>query len=494
MKIRSAFLLQVATASIPSLILLSVVPVVKSRLGIDAFAGFAVIVSAIGLLSILDGGLGRSVTYFVSMARTKGGVRSAHAAVIGGMAVGFGLAIVVMVAGAALLGFLNGESFLIARNALCILLAFCPAFIACSVLKGALEGQQRFALSAALQLSHGALIGIAPLLLIAHSDDISFYAWVVGVARISLMGALLYATGLALPSFFSLVRSVGVHSHRIFQYSKWLFFSNIIGLCIIFADRFVIAGYFNSSVVAAYLLTMELISRGQLLVGAFCSVIFPKLVTHVQRATSLDFAGLIRDAQGLVITANLAIGFVSVPLMEPMMSWWLGHTLAPQAAQIALVGIVGLALVSSSSISMLAINSMGHTRQVAILHASELPLYFALLYVATVQMSLQILLAAWLFRLVIDAFGMEMILHSLVKKATVRLVTDAAKDVFRWPLLITLIFALLALIFCGPFISSTSSLYWAAAGAACSIAFFVNFVLRLKNLIAQPLTMSRPDS
>lgn len=483
MKIHSAFSLQVATATIPSLILLAVVPVVRNRLGIDAFAGFAVIVSAIGLLSILDGGLGRAVTYFVSITRLKRGTYRARAALLGGMVVGLGFAVLVMMSGITLLEFLNGKSFVTARDAIYVLLFFCPAFVAGSVLKGALEGQQRFALSTGLQLTHGALIGIAPLFVITHAADLSLYAWVVGAARISLMVALLYATGLVTPSSWRLARAVGVHTSRLFHYSKWLFFSNIIGLCIIFADRFVIASYFNSSIVAAYVLPMELIARGQVLVGAFCSVIFPKLVMHVQRATGRDFAALISDAQGFVIAANVALGFVCLPLMEPMMGWWLGHALAPQAATIALVGIVGLALVSGSSISMLAINGMGHTRQVAILHAAELPLYLGLLYLATMHASLYMLLAAWLFRLTFDVFGMEAILRSLVKQASGRMPSDVKKTVRRWMLLIALTCALLALIFLGSFISQ-SLFYWSTAGVAVSVVALVSFGLRLRSSIS----------
>lgn len=488
MKIRSAFLLQVATSTIPSLILLSVVPIVRNRLGLEAFAGFSVIVSAIGLLSILDGGLGRAVTYFVSKARSRGEARRANGAVLGGIAVGVGLAIIVLAAATMLLGFLNGESFLIARNAIYALLIFSPAFIASSVLKGALEGQQRFALSAVLQLTHGAFIGIAPIFVINHSEDLSMYAWIVGAARISLMGALLYASGLVSASSWRLVRTVSGYSRRLFNYSKWLFFSNIVGLCIIFADRFVISGFFNSSVVAAYVLPMELIARGQLLVGAFCSVVFPRLVTHVQHSTRRDVAALVNDAQGFVVAAIVAIAFVFAPFMESMMGWWLGHALAPQATLIALVGIVGLALVSSSSISMLAINGMGHTRQVAFLHAAELPLYLCLLYLATVHASLKGLLAAWLIRLIFDALGMELILRSLVLKTTNRMTLDIKKTVRRWILLLALTVALLTLIFSEAFVSSRSSFYWAIVGAVCSIAVLVSFGLRLRDSISTSQT------
>lgn len=488
MKIHSAFSLQVATATIPSLILLSVVPVVRDRLGLDAFAGFSVIVSAIGLLSILDGGLGRAVTYFVSITRLKRGTYRVHAVLLGAMAVGLGFAVAVMVAGTTLLRFLDGASFVTARDSINVLLYFCPAFVAGSILKGALEGQQRFALSAVLQLTHGALIGIAPIFVITHAADLSIYAWVVGSARISLMVAFLYATGLVNPSAWRLVRFAGAQTNRLFHYSKWLFFSNIVGLCIIFADRFVIAGHFESGIVAAYILPMELIARGQILVGAFCSVIFPKLVMHIQRASGRDFAAIIGDTQGLVVATNVAIGFVCVPLMEPMMGWWLGHALAPQAATIALVGIVGLALVSSSSISMLAINSMGHTRQVAILHAAELPLYLGLLYLAVMYASLHILLAAWLFRLTFDVFGMEVILRSLVKQDSASMLLDVKKTARRWMLLSALTCALLVIIFLESFMSLRSLLYWSTAGAVVSVLALVSFGFRLRNTISMSPT------
>jgi O-antigen/teichoic acid export membrane protein len=488
MKIHSAFSLQVATATIPSLILLAVVPVVRSRLDLDTFAGFAVIVSAIGLLSVLDGGMGRAATYFVSMTGLKGGAFRARAALLGGLAVGAGFAMVVMVAATLSLAFLDGALFVTAHDALYVLLLFYPAFVAGSILKGALEGQQRFALLAALQLTHGALIGIAPLFVITRAADLSDYAWVVGAARISLVAALLFATGMVAPGTRRLTRSMGVHGSRLFHYSKWLFFSNIVGLCIIFADRFVIAGYFDSSVVAAYVLPMELIARGQILVGAFCSVIFPKLVMHIQRASGHDLATLIGDTQGLLIAATLTLGFVCIPLMEPLMGWWLGHALAPQAATIALVGIVGLALVSGSSISMLAINGMGHTRQVAVLHMAELPLYLGLLYLAVLQASLYMLLAAWLIRLSFDLIGMEVILRTLVKQGSNH-VPLARRTAQRWMLLIALICALLLLVFLGPTVSSRSLLYWSVAGVAVSVLALTCSGFRLRaSILTSPVT------
>ena len=175
------------------------------------------------------------------------------------------------------------------------------------------------------------------------------------------------------------------------------------------------------------------------------------------------------------------------------MGWWLGQVLAAQAATIALVGIVGLALVSSSSLSLLAINGMGHTRQVAMLHAAELPLYLSLLYLATMDNSLTLLLAAWLVRLLFDALGMELILRSLFKKAAAGRSLDGAKTLFGRSLLAALIGTLLALIFRASYLSPGWLHACAAAGAACALMAMVNFGLRLRHLLsASPTTHTQP--
>ena len=73
MKLRSAFLLQVVSAVIPAMLVLVSVPLIRRQLDLDTFAAFTVMLSAVGLLAALDGGLGRASTYFVRLAMTRGG-------------------------------------------------------------------------------------------------------------------------------------------------------------------------------------------------------------------------------------------------------------------------------------------------------------------------------------------------------------------------------------------------------------------------------------
>ena len=488
MKIRSAFFLQVASATIPAFILLLVIPIIRNRVNIRTFADFTVIVSVIGFLSVFDGGLGRTTTYFVSKAISNDKRSQGHEAVLGAIFIGFWLAVMMMMFGFVIQGNLSHGSLLARYSSIYILLAFCPLFIITSILKGAIEGEQRFALSTFLQLIHGIVISIAPAFVITNSSDLILYVYLIGIARFILMASYLYASGIVVFSSWPIICSISHYSKYLFQYSKWLFFSNIIGLCIVFADRFAITGFFNENIVAAYVMPMELIARGQILISAFCGVMFPKIVSNVQSLTDGDLAPIIIDAQGVVVSGNIAIGFFCLPWMSSVMEWWLGHTLASQATTIALIGMVGLALLSISSISMLAINGMGHTRQVAILHTTEIFLYILMLYVAVEHKSLYILLFAWLLRLCIDALGMAFILYSLNIKLSISNIKKDYNFLGIWIMTIILFIMFLLFIVIKPLIIWNTLLYVSIVGLFLSISIFIVFIYRLRNLISASLT------
>jgi hypothetical protein len=148
---------------------------------------------------------------------------------------------------------------------------------------------------------------------------------------------------------------------------------------------------------------------------------------------------------------------------------------------------------------MLAINGMGHTRQVAGLHFLELPLYLALLYVVSQAASLHWLLAAWLTRLVFDAFAMALISRSVARRVAGRVRSAGpaapfgADKSWYWRIApAVLAMFLLAVIFRGPSISLEQKLYWAIAGVAATIAALLVFVRRLRAAMSQPTAAPVP--
>ena len=408
MRIRSAFLLQVASAVLPAAVMLLTVPLIRHQVDLETFAAFTVMLSAMGLLAALDGGLGRSSTYFVRLALSRTGVARAMPALQGVVVVGmlFSAAVVPLVA--VVLGVLSGRAVLLARPALLILAAFVPLFVLGSLLRGYLEARQQFGRSTALQLAQGMVTGIAPLVLFAFTTDLRWLAWTIGAIRICLIVTLFKLCDLDLRRLLTFSSRTRLHASRVFSYSKWLFVSNLVGLTILFADRFFVAGVFSSVVIAAYVLPMEVIARLQILVAAFCSVVFPRLVGRAQTQESQAIV-LMSDAQGLVLCCAAAVGGALLVFSHPLMRWWLGEALAAEASRVLIVGMVGAGLMASAALSLLFLNSRGSTRPVALLHVLEMPVYVALLWCAASARSVEMLLGAWLLRLVVDVVSLTAI-------------------------------------------------------------------------------------
>lgn len=403
------FLLQVSTAIIPSFILLIVVPILTARIDVRAFAAFSVIISMIGFLAVLDGGVGRAATFFVSRAVSTRNNSHLRISVQACLLMGIAFSLFVIPLAWAALNYLDGPSILAARNALQTLLLFTPAIICGSVMKGTLEGQQRFALSSALQLFQGIVIGAAPIFMLSNADDLVLFTLLVGLVRLILLGLQIYLSRI---NIFKREDGLLDSIAHIFNYSKWLFISNLVGLVIVFADRILVASKFDFQVVASYMLPMEIIARSMIFVSAFASVIFPRLINHATEKYAEIFE-IITIIKIITVSCTLCIGFILLPFIDQLLGWWMGAKLGNQAGWIILVGLIGVALASSSAISMMGINSLGHTRQIAFLHIIELPVLVILLYIAGEVGSLWLVQLAWICRLMIDALGMSVILRSI---------------------------------------------------------------------------------
>ena len=445
MRLRSAFLLQVMSATVPALLFLISIPLVRARLDLENFAGFTLMLSTVGLLTVLDGGLGRASTYFISLSLARGGRRRAISVFHGVLLVGLSFSLVLGCLAAVAVQLAPGHAFQTARTALMILVGFTPLFIASSLLRGFLEAEQRFGSSSSLQLAHGTLIASAPALLFSVSNDLATFAWVIGFGRIALTLAFLFYAGLWNRKSWIVSRAIPAHAKRVFGYTKWLFLSNLIGLTIVFADRFVVASFFSSAVVVAYVLPMEMIARMQVLTTAFCTVLFPRLVASAAAGTAAQSHRFVSDAQGAFMAATAVFGFAAALVSGPLMRWWLGEPLAIQAARVLVVGIVGVGLIASAALAMIELNSSGRTRPAALLHSAEMPIYILLLFAAAKFSSIELLLITWIVRLSVDAIGMNFIALRGARSADTTGTTSARVRSAAWAMVVVSLICLLML-------------------------------------------------
>jgi len=429
--LHTAFLLQIVSAAVPALLVVLTIPLIRARLDVDTFATFTVLLSAVGLLAVLDGGLGRASTYFASLALKFGSRRRLIAVFQGVLAVGLLLSVMLAATGALAVTVLGGGVVETARPALFILLLFSPVFVACSLLRGLLEAQQRFGRLSGLQLIHGIAIGVMPVVLFSFSNDVRVFAWMIGAARVGFMLGLMHASKLTTSDTWVVARSVPVHAKRVFDYAKWLFLSNVVGWTIVFADRMIVAAFFTSALVATYVLPMEVAARLQVIMAALCTVLFPRLVTRKSLGGSARLRVLV-NAQGTVLCAFLLAAAVLSVFAEPMMRWWIGSEGARDAAQVLVVGLVGIGLNACGALAMLDLNSRGLTRPVAWLHLAELPPYLALLYFAARSASVTMLLAVWILRMIADAVAMSLLARRGAMRGSARSPAELVRSAMPW--------------------------------------------------------------
>ena len=406
--LRSAFVLQLLGAALPALIMLLAVPMIRTQLDVDRFAGFTVLLSAVGLLAVLDGGLGRASTYFMSLALKSGSGRRAVSVFQGILLVGVSFSLLLALLGGLAVREFNGAAAQAVRPALVVLVGFAPVFVIAALLRGFLEAQHRFAVSSTLQVLYGTVLGLAPVWLFHFTDDLQLLAWTLGLVRLVFTLLLLHACGLLRRENRFVSRTAPVHALRVFGYVKWLFLSNLVGLAIVFADRFLVVSLFPGAVVAAYVLPMEMVSRLQILVNAFCSALFPRLVAGQSENDGVGIR-MLADAQGVLLCASLLVCSLGALVAEPLMRWWLGPEAARMGAGVLLIGVIGSGLIAGSALAMLVVNSRGLTRPVALLHLFELPVYLGLLYWAARSSSIVLLLGVWVLRLAVDALVMTQI-------------------------------------------------------------------------------------
>jgi O-antigen/teichoic acid export membrane protein len=408
--VKQAFLMQIASAVLPALIVVLTIPQVRQLLTPQDFGAYTLVLTVTALLAGLDGGLSRASTYFVGTAlriQSASHQEATFTAVILVCLKFSGWATAVLLLG---LYFWQGDSVAIARPALLLMIAGLPLFVLSNVLRGYLEAERRFLLSTRLQLIHGVVVGSAPVILFEFSKNILYLAGIIVLLRSLYVVVMAYCISSPQTLLQQLWRQTAVDTRPIVYYTQWLFLSNVVGLSIVYADRFFAAGYLPSIVAATYIISMDTVSRLQILVSAFSSAAFPRLLQLPQDGAR-DYVSILINVQGLVLCGALLLAIQSCFYGKAIFAWWLGSDAAPLATDVFTFGILGVGLIGCAALSVLHLNSRGITKPIAISHFAQLPCYLLIVFIAARSASAAALLVAWLIRLVVDAFVMTAIVH-----------------------------------------------------------------------------------
>ena len=395
-------------------------PVLVHHAGTERLGFLGLTWALIGYFALLDLGLSRVVTRRISIAHAQ---NTLHIEVrvlrrlliwlfLGVATISSILAIVIsptMILGK------NATPALIdeARIALPILWATVPLTVVVGLLRGALEGLQRFARTNLLRAVFGIWSFAAPLVVLPWTTALGWLTGAIAIGRLASLIAHASSAATALreetlrEGSHNPVRAVSANGEAtmpalapMLREGGWLTASNVVGPMMVTFDRFVIAGMVSLTAASYYFVPQEIGLRLLVIPGAVAATVFPMLAR-----LDGDHSG----RQQISTRALLAIGAGSLPacallaaLAGPLIAVWMGHEFAKHSAPVAAILAVGLFANCYAQAPFAWIQAAGRSDVTGKLHLLQLPLYLALLVALTWKMGIVGAALAWSLRALLD--------------------------------------------------------------------------------------------
>ena len=403
--IRRNTLINLAGGVVPLLLLLVTVPLYLGIVG-EARYGVLVIVSVLlGYFGAFDLGLGRATANQIAK---LDGDRAADRATVVWTALLLNLAF----AGAAALLFLLAGDLLIgtafkipsdlrseALAALPWVAAAVPLATTSSVLRGALEGRERFVAANAVGMLGVALFQLIPLA-IAYVRGPNL-TWLIAGATI----ASLVTTLVSFASCWEYVRLATSfrfdrgRARMLWRYGGWVTVSGAVGPLLAGLDRLVIAATLGARAVTQYSVPFALVARIEILPSSVARALFPRFSTLPgDEAAALGRRALL----GLAAVATPAV-VLAVVLVQPFLAVWVGPALADPAAPLGAILLLGLWVNGLAYVPFALLQAQGRPDVPAKLHVLELPPYLLALWLGLSLFGVEGAAWAWTARAGADA-------------------------------------------------------------------------------------------
>jgi O-antigen/teichoic acid export membrane protein len=416
---------------VPMLVGLLAVPWFLHRLGQERFGVLSLVWVVVGYFSFLDMGLGRAVTVAVAPFRrpdhpegsaSGAGLRSEReilgtaSTLIGGI----GLGVTALLAAALAIWdlplhlstpALQDE----ARSAVWVMLPAIPLLLLSSILRGHLEGVGAFRSLNLARILVGTLLIGGPLFTAIFSPSLVWGCLAILLVRAANVAVLLnLVAGETALSVGALLRTLltGMHRawlRRLWSFGSWATVSNVVGPVIVYIDRFVIAFVLTAGAVAAYSVPFDIVSRLPVIIAALCSVLLPELARHAPGHDAGPLVGNRAAARRLVRQSTLAsaafvvvIVAVAAAAAPAALTWWLGEAFARESAGVTQVLLLAFGINAMAQIPFTALQGLGNTRAVAIVHLLEIVPYTGLVIWAVGAYGLAGAAWAWTLRGLVD--------------------------------------------------------------------------------------------
>jgi O-antigen/teichoic acid export membrane protein len=395
------------------LVIFTTMPVVIRTLGKDAFGLFSLAWVVLGYMTMLDFGVSRAATKFVSEHLSKEQHRAVErvcrTAIASNLVLGvFGGAIVLV-----LTPWLTNRVFRLpqqlqheARTVFFALSLSIPILLIHAVLRAVLSSYQKFGWisflnSLAVTIQWG---GACLLAVFGYRVDAIVIAC-VGVRAFVMAGyAIVLARidrrllGLDFSDFDEL--------WRLLRFGGWVTISQLMAPILIYLDRILIASLISVGTMTIYVVPYEVVSRLRVVPQSLANTLFPSLSEHSAAPSTDALLRLYSESLKYLLLILLPCFLLLGLFGSEIISAWVGPDFAESGGRVLRILALGALLNSLAFVPYSVLVALGRPDIPAKFHLSELPLYLALSFILIPRWG--VAGAAWAvsIRLALDAVAL----------------------------------------------------------------------------------------
>lgn len=393
---------------IPLLAAIFSIPILIESLGVIRFGVLTLVWMITGYFGLLDLGIGRALTKFLSERLGNGNVKDISYLIWNALIVAFFMGTL----GALLLGIsspiLVEDFFKIpvsmydeVKKCFLILCISIPLIISLSVLRGTLESYQRFDLINLLRVPIGSLTFLGPLIVLLFSDQLTHVVYSLVLIRVFEFVIMFFFCSKIIPEMIKKFNMRQKYTFDFFRFGGWITISNVIGSIMIYLDRILISSIISVGAVTYYATSYEIVMRLMVIPGAIVGVLFPAfgaLVKNDFNKAMVNFNGGIKYNFILMFPIVLIIFLFSKEVLD----LWLGEELSLKGYLVLKYLAIGALINSLSYFPYAMLHAYGRPDLTAKLHLIETPLYIIASWILIEKFGIEGAAIAWVIKTTFD--------------------------------------------------------------------------------------------
>ena len=385
------------------------VPVLIKFLGVERFGILSLLWMVMWYSTMLDLGLGRATTKFVSEEIAKSNFEKIPKIFWTSALVQFGIGVLIGMVFFALTPivvekFLKISPSILEETKLAFyLISFsAPIILVSTSFQGVLEAYQRFDLVNAVIVP--VKIGVLILSIVGALLNLKLYGiiFLLILMRVFMILVLFFLDVKINPEIRKVFNFDFNLLPSLFSFGGWVTVVNIVNPVLIYSDRFLIGAILSTSVLAYYTAPFEVVQRLWVIPASFTMTLFPAFSLLSGGNQDERISNLFSRAVKLTFIALFPIVFVISFFSSEILNLWLGHEFALKSSNIFKILAYGILLNSIAGFPMILFQGIGKPDVIAKVYIAELVLYIPLLSLFIYKFGIVGAGLGWIIRQVID--------------------------------------------------------------------------------------------